>query len=56
MGEVPLFRNELIYKCTRHDLLVELGYHEGVFYEDHQLQKDWGKRVWERAERQHAEL
>ena len=42
MGEVPLFRKELIYKCTRHDLLLKLGYHESVFYEDHQLQKDWG--------------
>ena len=40
MGEVPLFRNELIYKYTKRDFRVELGYYESVFHKDHQLQKD----------------
>ena len=56
MGEVPLFRNEPIYKYTRHDFLVELGYNESVFNKDHQLQKDWGMRIREWAEGQHSEL
>ena len=56
MGEVPLFRNEPIYKYTKHYFMVGLGYYESAFYKDHQLQKDWGMRVREWAERQHTEL